>query len=190
MAERLNAALQSILTSQAIGVTDLVRNSSLQRLSEGLLTRDENPLTHFCVYFAAVDPQVNEIFIGHHKKSGLWLFNGGHIDAGEIPQETFFREISEEWGELKKMGVVINEVENPDLITITEIDSVKQTCKRHYDLWYFVKVDKDSFNPDQEKLAKEFYETRWVNSTQARELITDPNTFEAINYLKLKTSPR
>ena len=56
------------------------------RIKQGDFTRDENPASHFCVYFASFDENKKEIFIGHHKKSGLWLFNGGHIDKGEIIQ--------------------------------------------------------------------------------------------------------
>ena len=55
----------------------------LERFSMGNLTRDEDNKSHFCAYFAAYDPNAKEVFIGHHKKSGLWLFNGGHIDKDE-----------------------------------------------------------------------------------------------------------
>jgi hypothetical protein len=60
----------------------------LDRLEQGILTKDENPVSHFCAYFSAYDPKVKEIFIGHHNKLGLWLFNGGHIDEGETTNET------------------------------------------------------------------------------------------------------
>lgn len=54
----------------------------LARAREENLSRDENPESHFCVYFAAHDPTARELFLGHHKKSNLWIFNGGHIDKG------------------------------------------------------------------------------------------------------------
>lgn len=34
----------------------------------------------------------------HHKKLGLWLPPGGHIDPGELPEEAALREIREETG--------------------------------------------------------------------------------------------
>ena len=52
----------------------------LERIQEGKITRDENPKSHVCVYFAAYDPRAKQVFIGHHKKSGFWLFNGRNID--------------------------------------------------------------------------------------------------------------
>ena len=64
----------------------------------GLLTRDENPESHFCVYFLPYNQKTNEVFIIHHKKSGLWLSPGGHIDKGEDLLRAVNREISEELG--------------------------------------------------------------------------------------------
>jgi len=126
------------------------------------LTRDKSPKTHFCVYFAAYDSKVQEVFVGHHKKSNLWLFNGGHIDEGETPQEALMREVDEEWG----VEVDVEKIGDPKLLTITEIDNPeKQTCTRHYDIWYFVPISKYEFTPVEELLEK----------------VTDPSTLEAIS---------
>lgn len=54
-----------------------ISSKFLQKIDNGNLTKDEDSESHFCVYFVAYDPEVKQIFIGHHKKSGLWLFNGG-----------------------------------------------------------------------------------------------------------------
>lgn len=149
----------------------------LIRIREGKLTRDENPKSHLCVYFAAYDPSAQKVFIGHHKKSGLWLFNGGHIDEGESPEQALEREIGEEWG----MSMSSTEIGNPLFLTITPIDNpTKQLCRAHYDIWYFVKVNRNDFEPDQAKLDKEFHQAKWVNTTEAKKLVTDPNTLEAI----------
>ncbi|MFZ4648293.1 MAG: NUDIX domain-containing protein [Patescibacteria group bacterium] len=67
-----------------------------QKLKEGKLTREEDPENHFCAFFAACDYETKQFFIGQHKKSGLWLFNGGHIDPEENIRETVRREIGEE----------------------------------------------------------------------------------------------
>jgi hypothetical protein len=68
-------------------ITSEFPNSSLTsefvaRANEGQPTIDENPISHFCVYFAGFDPETKKVFIGHHKKADQWLFNGGHIDRG------------------------------------------------------------------------------------------------------------
>jgi 8-oxo-dGTP pyrophosphatase MutT (NUDIX family) len=151
----------------------------LRRAAEGSLTRDENSHTHFCVYFAAYCNA--EVFIGHHKKSGLWLFNGGHIDRGELPGEALEREIGEEWG----LKISVAEIGSPQLLTITEIDNpTRQTCTRHYDIWYFIALARDSAIFDAEKLAEEFYEARWMTLQQANTFVTDPATKKALAYLE------
>ncbi len=150
----------------------------ISRADEGLLTRYENPYTHFCVYFAAFDPHSKSVFIGHHKKSGLWLFNGGHIDQGERVEEALSREISEEWG----VAVDMQKVGEPKLLTITEIENpAKLTCVRHYDIWHFVPISKASFAPDEAKLATEFYTTGWRSIEQARSVVTDVCTLQALS---------
>jgi 8-oxo-dGTP pyrophosphatase MutT (NUDIX family) len=176
MAERLAEKIRQIAGLQT---GNPVSGQFLERLeADPGLTRDENPQTHYCVYFAAYDPEAREVFIGHHKKSDLWLFNGGHIDEGEIPEEALEREIGEEWG----LQMQAQSIGNPQLLTITEINNpTKQTCTRHYDIWYFVPVKKDAFAPDDELLSKEFHQTEWLNPDVARIKITDPSTLEAIS---------
>ena len=154
----------------------------LDRLKQGILTRDENPVSHFCAYFGAYDPKAKEIFIGHHKKSGLWLVNGGHIDKDETLKETLKREIDEEWG----LNYEDLEVSEPQLLTIADIyNPKKQPCRAHYDVWHLVKVDKDTFNPDKEKLAEEFYENRWANLEEVRKLVAkDVNHNKAVDFIE------
>ena len=155
----------------------------LQRIDKGNITRDEDPKNHLCVYFAAYDLKQKQLFIGHHKKSGLWLFNGGHIDKGENSIEAVEREIEEEWG----IKMPASSIDNPRLLTITEIDNpTKQTCRRHYDIWYFISVNKDEFFPSQENLSVEFYDIKWVTSSEARCIVIEPNVLKAIEFLEEK----
>ncbi len=179
MVDRLGKQVKKIVKTTKSGNGILKRY--LKRVSEGELTRDENPVTHFCVYFAAFDPNNKEVFIGHHKKSGLWLFNGGHIDKGETADEALRREISEEWG----IDINLDNI-SPSLLTITEIVSNPngRPCKEHYDIWHLIPVGKDNFLPEKEKLDTEFYTTKWANISDARALVTDPCTIEALGFLE------
>jgi 8-oxo-dGTP pyrophosphatase MutT (NUDIX family) len=153
----------------------------LRRLDVGALTKDEDQENHFCVYFAGLDPVAKMVFIGHHKKSGLWLFNGGHMDRDETPSQSLRREIGEEWGESFKIG----NIPSPGLLTITEIDNrPKQTCRRHYDIWFFIPLDKNNFAPDRSLLSLEFYENGWKTLAEALILVKDPGTIIALDYLK------
>ena len=147
----------------------------LDRLSEGQLTRDENPTSHFCVYFAPYNPRTKKVFLGHHKKSGLWLFNGGHIDANENILHALTREMDEEW------GMRFAPENFPFLLFVTEITSnpAGRPCKRHFDIWYKIPIDVEPAF-DAEKLATEFYETRWMSIAEAEKLVTDPSTLEAL----------
>ncbi|MFH0863958.1 MAG: NUDIX domain-containing protein [Candidatus Gottesmanbacteria bacterium] len=153
------------------------KDKFLERTQGGNLSREENPLSHFCVYFAAYDPSAKQVFIGHHIKSGLWLFNGGHFEKGENPKEALKREIKEEWG----TNVNFPKIPKPELMTLTKIEHPeKQICRYHYDIWYFFSFNKNQFLPDNNLLAKEFYQIGWKSILNARKLIRDPNTLIAL----------
>lgn len=170
--------LETILSSTEIKVFN--RSGFLRRLKQGNLTRDEDKDTHFCVYFAAFDPKTKYVFIGRHKKSGLWLFNGGHIEKRENLEEVLMREMREEWG----LVLPVN-TKNPNLATITKIKKPSKTpCFSHYDIWYFVPVSKNKFKPDYKKLKKEFFENRWLTVEEAKKLVIDKNTLIALKLLK------
>ena len=157
-----------------------VKEDFLIRLSEGGYSREENPESHFCVYFAFYDPKKDRVFVGHHKKSDLFLFTGGHVDMGELPVETLEREIFEELGFDWKFSEEIT----PSLFTITEINSKTVNCKSHYDIWYFFPSSEDNFNPDYSKLSEEFFRISWLDINQAIRLIKDPATKEALELIK------
>lgn len=149
----------------------------IERADQVKLTRDENPHTHFCVYFAGYDKEAKKVFIGHHKKSNLWLFNGGHIDEGETPEEALEREIGEEWG----VKIKLEDIGEPKLLTITPIGNQNIKCTKHFDIWFFVPLSENGFKPDQSLLNTEFHTSGWKSIDEARELIADPATLEAIS---------
>lgn len=149
-------------------------------LKDSKLTRDENPENHFCAYFAAYDSKSKKLFIGHHIKSGLWLFNGGHIDKGETLRETVEREIGEEWG----LDINSLNIGEPSFISTAEINNpTKQTCRLHLDIWHFINVNIDTFKPDPLKLAEEFHSVEWVGLDKARQIITDKGTLQALDFI-------
>ena len=152
--------------------TPSVRRRFLDRLEEGALTRDENPISHYCVYFLPYNEKEKTVFIVHHKKSGLWLAPGGHIDKGENLLHALVREIGEELG-----FQYMSHDAKPFMLTITEIpDTPKYACRTHYDSWYGIPTDGSEFNVNPE----EFHETRWLTVPEARKLVTDPVNLEAI----------
>lgn len=152
----------------------------LRRLRHGRLTRDEHPASHFCVYFAAFDPAKQEVFIGHHKKSGLWLFSGGHIDRGEMIEEAVSREIWEEWGQ----RIPVVDIPQPSLLTITNVLTPNIGCKIHFDIWHFFPVEKEKFEVDQSKILEEFREIGWFPIDDILLRIADPATRKALKALE------
>lgn len=152
-----------------------------KRLEEGKLTREENTQSHFCVFFAAYDPDMKLFFLGHHIKANTWIFNGGHIDYGETPEEAVTREIGEEWG----THVHIISVGVPKLLTIKPVEHPERLmCQYHFDIWYFIPVSRKNFYPDPTLLATEFYETGWKTVDEVKTVVTDKNTMIGIRYIE------
>lgn len=155
----------------------VVRGLYMERIDQGGYSRDEDEVTHFCVYFLPYNPETDQIFLVHHKKSGLWIAPGGHVDRGESLREALRRELKEE------LGLDPDENDLPDkpfFLTITEIDNPAQTCRAHYDVWYLIKTTGTDFKIDRE----EFYETRWVDMVEARRLVIDPNNRRMLDVLE------
>lgn len=153
-----------------------IKSQFVSRIQEGNISRDENPASHICVYFAGYDPKKKRLFMGKHIKSGLWLFNGGHIDINETLEEAIYREMSEEWGMVKNV-----DINSPSLFTLTHIENPKkQVCKTHYDIWYFIPLNKDEFNPSQKLLRKEFSEWGWKTREETNVLVKNEQTLSGI----------
>ncbi len=142
----------------------------------GGLTRDDGDHSHFCAYFLPYNPKTNQIFIVHHKKSGLWLSPGGHVDKGELLLDTLNREIKEELG----VTNFFSELPKPFLISITPINNPAQpSCKEHLDIWFLLETDGSNFDVD----PQEFHNTKWIGLDEAKKIITDEANLKAISLI-------
>jgi len=55
MSHRLIAHLEKLILKTS--TQENVKKAFLKRISKGLTTRDENPTSHLCIYFAGHDPK-------------------------------------------------------------------------------------------------------------------------------------
>jgi 8-oxo-dGTP pyrophosphatase MutT (NUDIX family) len=172
----LTEEVQSII--ETCKATENVKARMRARLAEVKLTREENPVSHFCCYFLPYNADEGKVFLVYHKKAEKWLAPGGHIEPNESTGQTLNREISEELG----VQHFFDMEPLPFLLTTTAIDNANQSCKEHLDIWFLMKTDGDNFKID----FSEFQDAKWVDFAEAEKLLTDPANLEAINFLKIK----
>lgn len=125
--------------------------------------RDENPETHLCAFYLPIDNKQKKIYLVVHKKSGLWMPPGGHIDIGESPLEAVKRECNEELN-----FTLTTEPIELYTISIEDIDNPIQKCKRHYSFWYIVNMELKEFNYNK----NESENGRWVSFIEAMNMVT------------------
>jgi len=175
----LRAILRDII--ETANADDKIKSSFRKRVEKASISVADDPISHFCVYSAAYDPENKLVFIGRHKKAGLWLFSGGHMEKDETPAQALKREIAEEWGMDLEVGNY-----KPSLLAITNIISnpAGRPCRTHYDIWFFIPQNSETFTPDKKLFEDEFYEFGWKTFNEARRLTEDPNTAIAINEIE------
>ena len=57
-----------------------------------------DPPKHLVTYFLPYHAGTDTVFLVEHRKAGLWLPPGGHVEPGEDPWDTVVREAQEELG--------------------------------------------------------------------------------------------
>lgn len=60
------------------------------------IAKPDVPHKHLVAYFVLFDEKAAKILLTDHRKSGLWLPAGGHVEINEDPKETARRECLEE----------------------------------------------------------------------------------------------
>lgn len=129
------------------------------------------PSKHLVSYFLLVDAANGAFLLGDHRKSGLWLPSGGHVEPGEDPVETVRRECVEELGVEANFDERIGE--QPLFITVTETRSSRRDQHTDVSLWFVLAHSKDeTLQPD----PGEYRSVRWWTSEEFRS--ADPEEFD------------
>jgi 8-oxo-dGTP diphosphatase len=128
------------------------------------------PPKHLVAYFLLQDARTGSVLLVDHRRAGLWLPTGGHVEVGEDPADTVRREAPEELG---LTPVFRDDVAQPLFITVTE--TTGPVVDRHTDvsMWYLLSGSQDDdVHPDE----REFRAARWWGRTEL--VAADPATFE------------
>lgn|GEM_PF-135273 len=143
------------------------------------LFRIEKPATpdpHLVSYFVLVDKATSQILLVDHKKAGLWLPPGGHVELNEHPKKTVEREIQEE------LGIQAHFL-SPDPFFITVTKTVGQTAG-HTDvsLWYLLEGRASEFIQFD---SEEFTQVRWFLPQEIPYHRVDPHMRRCMRKLAL-----
>jgi 8-oxo-dGTP pyrophosphatase MutT (NUDIX family) len=119
----------------------------------------DTPPKHLVVYFIPVDAANRCLLLGDHRKSGLWLPPGGHVEDGEDPRQAVIREAHEE------LGIEADCADDrPFFLTVTPTTGANS----HLDvsLWFVLQVARHAtrLTPD----PREFNGVRWFGLDQQR----------------------
>jgi 8-oxo-dGTP diphosphatase len=128
------------------------------------------PSPHLVSYFLLIDHDEGRVLLVDHRKAGLWLPSGGHVEPGEHPVATVRREVQEELGIPAVFSTVTGEL--PVFVTVTETAS---TVHRHTDvsLWFVLSSGANQpLVPD----LREFRDVRWWSRDDIGQ--ADPALFE------------
>ena len=106
-----------------------------------------------------------KVLLCHHKKLGMWLPLGGHVDEGETPEQSVIREIKEEAGiDIEIIGHTddggnedgkVQMLITPNHLQLEEIDGKHQ----HIDLAYFARAK----SGDVQLKEDEHHDIKWFS---------------------------
>ena len=122
-----------------------------------------------------------KVLLHLHKKLGIWIPVGGHIDRDELPQVAALREIKEESGlnvdlynpdKQIEMGDV-KQLFRPMHILLEDINQFHQ----HIDFIYYAKSDTDELSPQN----GETNNLKWFTADEVRNLEGAPGNVKALS---------
>ncbi|MFJ2239219.1 NUDIX domain-containing protein [Streptomyces sp. NPDC087859] len=137
--------------------------SATQWISSGApiyrLRKPDVPAMHLVTYFVVLDDIRGQLLLVAHRKAGLWLPAGGHVEPGEDPWTTVVRECHEELGTQAQASPITGEL--PLFLTVTQTRG--QGTHTDVSLWYLLNADANTITSYDED---EFEAIRWLTPEQ------------------------
>jgi 8-oxo-dGTP pyrophosphatase MutT (NUDIX family) len=144
-----------------------------------------NKVNHF-VATGFVFNASNEILMIKHKKLGVWLPPGGHIDENELPCDAALREIFEETGVTAKIVTAAQEIDIPapsshgyELPLPMEIllEDIEGTgLHNHIDMVYICVAENEALKPQESEVD----DIGWFEPAAIMELDTYDNVRNSV----------
>ena len=122
------------------------------------------PAKHLVSYFVMLDENRGELLLVAHRKAGLWLPAGGHVEPAEHPWDTVARECREELGISAIPSTLTGD--RPFFLTVTTTRGFGQ----HTDVsfWYVLRANRETVVSNDEE---EYSASRWVTPG---DVLTEP----------------
>lgn len=133
-------------------------------------------MKHFVAtaYIIAIIDRELKVLLHKHKKLGIWIGIGGHVERDEDPLETLFREVEEETGlsievAISKSNQIetheVRELPLPEVILVEKIPPFgKEPAHVHIDFIYFAVTS----HPELLRMKEDFM---WVSLSALEKLI-------------------
>jgi 8-oxo-dGTP pyrophosphatase MutT (NUDIX family) len=123
--------------------------------------KPRTPSPHLVAYFLLHDEADGSVLLVDHRKAGMWLPSGGHVEPGEHPAGTVRREVVEELGVPAVFAPRFGE--RPALLTVTETVGAPEDRHTDVSLWFVLSGSRDQkLIPD----PGEFRTVRWWTPQQ------------------------
>ncbi len=179
----MNQSLEALVST--IAPYDLIEQKTIKETISWIQSgvplyrtqKSDVPQKHLVSYFIPVDKDKRKLLLVDHKKSGLWLPAGGHLEAGESPQAAVCRECEEE------LGVPAQFLQTtPYFLTAAETVGM---VEKHIDVsfWYILKGNSlESYAFD----SREFRSVHWFSFNEIPYEKSDPHMERFIEKLKLR----
>ncbi|MFF3609821.1 NUDIX hydrolase [Streptomyces sp. NPDC002463] len=120
------------------------------------------PSMHLVSYFVVLDDARGQLLLVAHRKAGLWLPPGGHVEPGEDPWAAVVRECREELGIEAVPSPITGEL--PLFLTVTRTRG--EGVHTDVSLWYVLHADADTITAYD---RDEFDAIRWLTPGQLLE---------------------